>query len=137
MVRMYGRGFTAAEKRELWDRWQRGESLKAAKRRLTGCRGLFLDLALQLTHCGIEPRRRGRKQKSVQSADFFKGPDRRNRQYEANYAAKRIAQDRGFLNIGQEPAPGPVVSVAHIVPGHDPFTRDLAPSRHDVSALRC
>jgi len=29
MSRRYGRGFTTAEKRELWDRWQRGESLKA------------------------------------------------------------------------------------------------------------
>ena len=28
----YGRGFTAAEKTELWDRWQRGESLKAIGR---------------------------------------------------------------------------------------------------------
>jgi hypothetical protein len=26
------RGFTAAEKTELWDRWQRGESLKAIGR---------------------------------------------------------------------------------------------------------
>jgi IS30 family transposase len=32
MGRSYGRGFTAAEKRELWDRWQRGESLKAIGR---------------------------------------------------------------------------------------------------------
>ena len=29
MRRGYFRGFTAAEKTELWDRWQRGESLKA------------------------------------------------------------------------------------------------------------
>ena len=29
MSQRYGRGFTAAEKTELWDRWQRGESLKA------------------------------------------------------------------------------------------------------------
>ena len=28
----YRRGFTAAEKTELWDRWQRGESLKAIGR---------------------------------------------------------------------------------------------------------
>src|SRR3974390_2225354 len=28
----YFRGFTAAEKTELWDRWQRGESLKAIGR---------------------------------------------------------------------------------------------------------
>jgi hypothetical protein len=28
----FHRGFTAAEKTELWDRWQRGESLKAIGR---------------------------------------------------------------------------------------------------------
>ena len=32
MVQSYRRGFTAAEKTELWDRWQRGESLKAIGR---------------------------------------------------------------------------------------------------------
>src|SRR4029077_15427366 len=32
MDRGFRRGFTAAEKRELWDRWQRGESLKAIGR---------------------------------------------------------------------------------------------------------
>ena len=32
MDRIFRRGFTAAEKTELWDRWQRGESLKAIGR---------------------------------------------------------------------------------------------------------
>ena len=32
MSQRYHRGFTAAEKTELWDRWQRGESLKAIGR---------------------------------------------------------------------------------------------------------
>ena len=32
MKRRYGRGFSASEKTELWDRWQRGESLKAIGR---------------------------------------------------------------------------------------------------------
>lgn len=32
MGRGYFRGFMAAEKTELWDRWQRGESLKAIGR---------------------------------------------------------------------------------------------------------
>src|SRR6266481_8855199 len=32
MDRGFRRGFTAAEKTELWDRWQRGESLKAIGR---------------------------------------------------------------------------------------------------------
>src|SRR4051794_27691288 len=32
MVQKFHRGFTAAEKTELWDRWKRGESLKAIGR---------------------------------------------------------------------------------------------------------
>ena len=32
MGQRFRRGFTAAEKTELWDRWQRGESLKAIGR---------------------------------------------------------------------------------------------------------
>ena len=32
MERRYRRGFSTAEKRELWDRWQRGESLRAIGR---------------------------------------------------------------------------------------------------------
>ncbi len=32
MKQRYGRGFSAAEKTELWDRWQRGESLTAIGR---------------------------------------------------------------------------------------------------------
>ena len=32
MSQRYRRGFTAAEKTELWDRWQRGESPKAIGR---------------------------------------------------------------------------------------------------------
>jgi hypothetical protein len=32
MDRRFRRGFTAAEKTELWDRWQRAESLKAIGR---------------------------------------------------------------------------------------------------------
>ena len=32
MVQRYRRGFSVAERTELWDRWQRGESLKAIGR---------------------------------------------------------------------------------------------------------
>ena len=32
MDQRFRRGFTAAEKTQLWDRWQRGESLKAIGR---------------------------------------------------------------------------------------------------------
>jgi len=32
MVQRYRRGYSVAERTELWDRWQRGESLKAIGR---------------------------------------------------------------------------------------------------------
>src|ERR1035438_774997 len=56
----YRRGFTVAEKTELWDRWQRGESLKAIGRAF--CKpssSIYFQLA---PHGGIRPapRRRSR-----------------------------------------------------------------------------
>ena len=42
MERIFRRGFTAAEKSELWDRWQRGESLKAIGRAFGNGRSLSL-----------------------------------------------------------------------------------------------
>ena len=38
----YRRGFTAAEKTEVWDRWQRGESLKAIWRTFGKPPSLFI-----------------------------------------------------------------------------------------------
>ena len=56
----YRRGFTAAEKAELWDRWQRGESLKAIGRAFgKPSASIYFQLA---PHGGIRPapRRRSR-----------------------------------------------------------------------------
>src|SRR3974390_2496408 len=56
----YFRGFTAAEKTELWDRWQRGESLKAIGRAFgKPSSSIYFQLA---PHGGIRPapRRRSR-----------------------------------------------------------------------------
>src|ERR1035437_10169700 len=56
----YRRGFTAAEKTELWDRWQRGESLKAIGRTFgKPSSSIYCQLA---PHGGIRPapRRRSR-----------------------------------------------------------------------------
>ena len=60
MRQRYRRGYTAAEKTELWDRWQRGESLKAIGRAF--CKpssSIYFQLA---PHGGIRPapRRRSR-----------------------------------------------------------------------------
>jgi IS30 family transposase len=57
---MYGRGFTSAEKTELWDHWQRGESLKAIGRAFgKPSSSIYFQLA---PHGGIRPapRRRSR-----------------------------------------------------------------------------
>ena len=42
MERRFHRGFTAAEKTELWDRWKRGESLKAIGRALVRSHRRFI-----------------------------------------------------------------------------------------------
>src|ERR1700704_990956 len=56
----FHRGFTAAKKTELWDRWQRGESLKAIGRAFSkSSSSIYFQLA---PHGGIRPapRRRSR-----------------------------------------------------------------------------
>src|SRR5260370_38710296 len=56
----FHRGFTAGEKTELWDRWQRGESLKAIGRAFSKpSSSIYFQLA---PHGGIRPapRRRSR-----------------------------------------------------------------------------
>ena len=57
MDQRYRRGFTAAEKTELWDRWQRGEALKAIGRAPSS--SIYFQVA---PHGGIRPaaRRRSR-----------------------------------------------------------------------------
>src|SRR6202140_4503202 len=60
MGRRFRRGFTAAEKTELWDRWQRGESLKAIGRAFgKASSSIYFQVA---PHGGIRPapRRRSR-----------------------------------------------------------------------------
>src|SRR5271168_4738569 len=60
MCQGYRRGFTAAEKAELWDRWQRGESLKAIGRAFgKPSSSIYFQLS---PHGGIRPapRRRSR-----------------------------------------------------------------------------
>ncbi len=60
MVRRFRRGFTAAERTEMWDRWQRGESLKSIGRAF-GKESSSIHFQLS-SHGGIRPalRRRSR-----------------------------------------------------------------------------
>ncbi len=58
MKQRYGRGFSASEKTELWDRWQRGESLKAIGRAFgKPSSSIYFQLA---PHGGIRPAPRHR-----------------------------------------------------------------------------
>ena len=58
MSQRYGRGFTSAERTELWDRWQRGESLRAIGRAFgKPSSSIYFQLA---PHGGIRPARRRR-----------------------------------------------------------------------------
>src|SRR5262245_62540703 len=58
MDRGFRRGFTAAEKTELWDRWQRGESLKAIGRAFgKPSSSIYFQVS---PHGGIRPARRRR-----------------------------------------------------------------------------
>ena len=53
MKQRYGRGFSAVEKTELWDRWRRGESLKAIGRAFgKPSSSIYFQLA---PHGGIRP----------------------------------------------------------------------------------
>jgi len=59
MVHKFHRGFTAAEKTELWDRWKRGESLKAIGRAFGKQSSSIYFLVAP--HGGIRPAQRSRQ----------------------------------------------------------------------------
>ena len=58
MGQRFHRGFTAAEKTELWDRWKRGESLKAIGRAFGKPSSSIYFLVAP--HGGFRPAQRGR-----------------------------------------------------------------------------
>ena len=69
----YRRGFTAAEKTEPWDRWQRGESLKAIGRAFDKpSSSVYFQVA---THGGIRPapRRRSRLALTLSEREEIQG----------------------------------------------------------------
>src|SRR5689334_12026393 len=67
MGRGYFRGFTAAEKTELWDRWQRGESLKAIGRAFGKPSSSIYFLVAP--HGGIRPAERRRSRLALTLAE--------------------------------------------------------------------
>ena len=74
MCQRYRRGFTAAEKTELWDRWQRGESLKEIGRAF-GKPSSSIHFQVS-PHGGIRPapRRRSRLSLTLSEREDIEGP---------------------------------------------------------------
>ena len=67
MCARYHRGFTAAEKTELWDRWQRGESLKAIGRAFgKPSSSIYFQVA---PHGGIRPAVRHRSRRVLKLSE--------------------------------------------------------------------
>jgi DNA-binding CsgD family transcriptional regulator len=67
MERRFHRGFTAAEKTELWDRWKRGESLKAIGRAFGKESSSIYFLVAP--HGGIRPAERRRSRLALTPAE--------------------------------------------------------------------
>src|SRR5438874_11966639 len=67
MGQRFHRGFTAAEKTELWDRWKRGESLKAIGRAFGKPSSLIYFLVAP--HGGIRPAQRRRSRLALTLAE--------------------------------------------------------------------
>src|SRR6266516_6414143 len=67
MGRRFHRGFTAAEKTELWDRWKRGESLKAIGRAFGKPSSSIYFLVAP--HGGIRPAQRRRSRLALTLAE--------------------------------------------------------------------
>src|SRR6476620_285172 len=67
MCRRFHRGFTAAEKTELWDRWKRGESLKAIGRAFGKPSSSIYFLVAP--HGGIRPAQRRRSRLALTLAE--------------------------------------------------------------------
>ena len=78
--------------------------------------------------------RRGVEQITIQAAIMFDGPERAHRHFEA-HRPQRFAEQGHFVDVGQVAAPGLVVSMAHIVAGQNPFTCNVAPSRHSFTTF--
>jgi hypothetical protein len=73
------------------------------------------------------------EQKSVKAAFLFDRADCAGGNAHPHGFAKRIAQQRGPLQIGQKTAACPVIRMAHIIASLNALSGDDAASRHDRS----
>ena len=89
MEQRFSRGFTAAEKTELWDRWQRGDSLKATGRAFgKPSSSIYTQVA---PHGGIRPTPRRRSRSALTLAER----EEISRGLAAHQSARSIARSLG------------------------------------------
>ena len=98
MGQRFCRGFTAAEKTELWDRWQRGESLKAIGRAFgKPSSSIYCQVA---PHGGIRPAPRRRSRLALTLAER----EEISRGIAAHQSARSMARllDRSASTVSRE-----------------------------------
>ena len=121
----FRRGFTAAKKSELWDRWQRGESLKAIGRAFgKPSSSIYFQVA---PHGGIRPaaRRRSRLALTLSERDEI------SRGIAAHQSARSIAKVPGR-------SPSTVSREINRNGGYDPYRAALADEKPVVrNAVSC
>src|SRR5271166_1150627 len=97
MSQRYLRGFTTAEKTELWDRWQRGESLKAIGRAFgKPSSSIYFQVA---PHGGIRPAPRRRSRLAL----TFSEREEISRGIAAHRSARSMARVARPLALDGEP----------------------------------
>ena len=123
MQNRYGRGFSAAEKTELWDRWQRGESLKAIGRAFgKPSSSIYFQLA---PHRGMRPAPRRRSKLALTLSER----EEISRGFVARHSIRLMAR-----LLGRSPS-----TVSREVcrnGGHDQYRAALADDRAWVRAHR-
>ena len=123
MQNRYGRGFSAAEKTELWDRWQRGESLKAIGRAFgKPSSSIYFQLA---PHGGMRPAPRRRSKLALTLSER----EEISRGFVARHSIRLMAR-----LLGRSPS-----TVSREVcrnGGHDQYRAALADDRAWVRAHR-
>src|SRR3546814_2364317 len=99
-------------------------------------RGGLGDAPLQAPRLVGELQIGGLEQIGVEAAIMLDGPQRMHRQAQPDHLAQRIRQQRGVLQIRQEPAAGLVVGVADIVARLHALAGDGTASGHDRTPSR-
>jgi hypothetical protein len=130
MVQGFRRGFTTAEKTELWDRWQRGESLKAIGRAFgKPSSSIYFQVS---PHGGIRPSRRRRSRLALTLSE--------REEISRGIAVHRSARSMAGL-LGRSPSTVSRESAGMAAmmvierpwrmtrPGPEPVARSVVPSR--------